>query len=225
MTVPVHSTVPDSTLSPFQVRQKFAPQSLRGLGEDFCIDYADDGSCNYSVPIDNSTTTINTSGGYYGAPFDPSLFAGAGTPSPTSNDGLVTVVGTTTDGAGNVIAILSNGTSYVVSPSGSVSKTNSSIPMGSNSATVTRAQSNAWASVVTQLINAGVKLGTVANLPPGTSLLPNGTILGSGQSLVRPGVITSNSLTSGINAVLQNPLFLVGTFGVVMLAIFAGGRR
>ena len=34
MVVPVTGTIPDSTLSPFQVRQKFA--GLHGLGDTFC---------------------------------------------------------------------------------------------------------------------------------------------------------------------------------------------
>lgn len=223
MTVPVPSTMPNATLSPFQVRQKFSSRALKGLGEDFCIDYADDGSCNYSVPIGSNTTTIQTGGGYYGAPFDPTMFSGAG----SGGEGLVTVTGTTVDAAGNIIAILSNGMTYVVGPSGSVSQSTSNIPIqtASGSTTVTHAQANAWAGVITSLINAGVKLGTVNSLPPGASLLPNGTIVGSGQSLVAPGVITSNSLTSGINALLQNPMFLIGGFGILAIALLAGGGR
>jgi hypothetical protein len=236
MTVPVHTTIPDSTLTPEAARRKISASGVRGLGEfciewaddgvrglgEFCIEWADDGSCSYALDDDwGTTTSIPNTGGYYGT-FDPSIFASS-TPA-TGGAAEVTLLGTRVDSGGDLVAILSNGTEYSVQYNGSVVR-GSSGGTATGNTTVSRQQSTAWGQLLQSLTSLGVRLGTVALLPPGSSLTPNGTIVGSGQSLVRPGVITSNSLTSGINAMLQNPMFLIAGFGLIAVIALSGGRR
>jgi len=232
MTVPVSGRVPDSTLSPFQVRQKFSSRSMAGLGE-FCLEYADDGSCNYSIPdITDSTTTIDSSGGFFGT-VDPALFSGAGgcgsDPNELCLSGAVspTISSTWVDSNGAIWANLSNGIQYQISSGGTVSKGSGVTPsLASGTTTVTPAQANSWAAVISQLINAGVRLGTVAELPPGSSLMPNGVIVGRNQTLVTPtSTITGSSITATFANMLKSPMFLIGGFGILAVALLAGGGR
>lgn len=211
MVVQVSGTIPDSTLTPRQVRQKFSPQTLAGLG-DSC--YAVDEETGECLDFGgDSSTTLDTTGGFYGVFTPPS--APAGTLSTT--DGYF-------DQGGDFVIEYSDGTWHTINPNGQAAK-GSGAPPSRSSGTVTQAQSSAWPAIVNAIANAGVRIGTVALLPPGTSLLPNGTIVGSGQSLIRPGVVTSSSLSSTLNGILSNPMLLIGGFGLIALAMFAGGGR
>ena len=118
--------------------------------------------------------------------------------------------------SGNIITTYSDGSFTMVSPStGSVSKGQGTPPPAAQGI-VTQAQANAWPAIVASLANAGVKLGTVAMLQPGQTLLPNGTILGSGQSLIGGNITSSNQQFA---AILTNPMFLVAAGGVLLLAL------
>jgi hypothetical protein len=225
MVVPVTGTIPDSTLSPFQVRQKFAVQSLGGLG-DWCS--AQGGICEDPDPTTGDCYSICD----YPTPTIPGLGPPTGTLAPLSlPSGIATSPVSVTSGAtatgsymsgGSLVTTYSDGTFTKVDPSGAVYgyPAGSSLPPRAQG-TVTQAQANTWGSLITALSQAGVKLGTVAMLQPGQTLLPNGTILGSGQTLVGGNTITSNPFT----AILSNPMLLIGGFGVLAVLVLAGGRR
>jgi hypothetical protein len=242
LTVPVHTTIPDSTLTPEAARRKISASGVRGLGCSLADDF-------YDCDVD-----VYDSGGNWWDQFIPSPDAGLTTYNPqtiTFDQYLHTqpngeaypfdpyTIGTSTGGAGSVFSVdshvdpsgvvmvdLSNGQQIALMRDGKVVRgSGSTATYSGGNYTLTQQQTNAWPSLVNALVQAGVRLGTVAMLPQGTSLTPNGTIVGSGQSLVRPGVITSNSLTSGINAMLQNPMFLIAGFGLIALAVFSGGGR
>jgi hypothetical protein len=120
---------------------------------------------------------------------------------------------------GNIITTYSDGSFTMVSPStGSVSKGQGTPPPAAQG-TVTAAQANAWPSIVASLASAGVKLGTVAMLQPGQTLLPNGTILGSGQSLIGGNITSSNQQFA---AILTNPMFLAAGAAIILLALAEG---
>ena len=231
MIVPVTGTIPDSTLLPLQVRQKFSSQTLAGLGDTYCSDgfmcseIADDGTCVGCIPDPSYVPATSTLPGGTTAPPDSAFsygdytpsFSGAGiTPSTASG---VSVVSSSVDAQGNIYMALSNGKYVYMSPSGQVLA-----GVGAPTATggtVTGQQASAWPALINALTQAGVKLGTVALLPAGSTLLPNGTIVGSGQSLVSG----SGSINSSISGILSNPMVLIGGFGILVLLVLSGGRR
>lgn len=222
MVVPVSGHVPDSTLSPFQVRQKFSSQSLAGLG-DWCSDTG--GTCDYT---DDSGNCASCTPGY-NPPATPIDFATSptykqpdGTPWPfdtTISSTKPTLVSTYTDAGGDLVGVLSDGSTYTIQPGGNVVKGGGGTPAQH---TVTSQQASAWPAFINALSKAGVQLGTVAMLQPGQTLLPNGTILGSGQSLVGPG---GSGINSSFASILQNPMLLIGGFGILALLVLSGGRR
>jgi hypothetical protein len=124
---------------------------------------------------------------------------------------------------GNLITTYSDGTFTMVSPStGSVVTGHGTPPAAaSGGIAVTQAQASAWPALISSLTAAGVKLGTVAMLQPGQTLLPNGTVLGTGQSLVGP----AGSINAQLAGIYTNPLFLAGAGGILLLALVVGGRR
>lgn len=224
MVVPVTGKIPDSTLTPFQVRQKFSPQSLAGLGDD-CSDgggicqggYDEDGNCTYCdyslasappTPIDFATNPTYKQPDGSPWPFDPSIASA----KPT-------LVSTYTDAGGDLVGVLSDGSTYTIQPGGNVVKGGGGTPAQH---TVTSQQASAWPAFINALSKAGVQLGTVAMLQPGQTLLPNGTILGSGQSLVGP---RGTGINSSVSSILQNPVLLIGGFGILALLVLSGGRR
>jgi len=82
-----------------------------------------------------------------------------------------------------------------VSPAGQVSSSPaaSSAPTPAPSGgTVTPNQAAAYASILSNLATAGARIAVMTNLPPGATILPNGTILGAGQSY---GTINQSVLT------------------------------
>lgn len=218
MVVPVSGHIPDSTLSPFQVRQKFASQSLAGLGCDASCDFDATGNCSDCGDggiTTGTTTTIGTDGGFYGT-FTPPA------PNPSGSLYGTTVTDTYMSAGGNIITVFSDGTFRMVgSTTGAVSMGQGTLPPAAQG-TVSAAQASAWPSIINALSRAGVQLGSVAMLQPGQTLLPNGTILGSGQSLIGRG-------GTGINATmasfLNNPVLLIGGFGLIALLALSGGRR
>jgi hypothetical protein len=123
------------------------------------------------------------------------------------------------DQYGNIYTVFSNGTYTYVSPTGQVLSGVGSPPAATGNATVTAAQANVWGSLITALTGAGVRLGTVAMLQPGQSLTPNGTIVGSNQSLI------GGNINSSFASILSNPVLIIGGLGILALAVFAGGRR
>ena len=64
-----------------------------------------------------------------------------------------------------------------------------------------------------------MKLGTVAMLQPGQTMLANGTVVGMNQSLL------GSSVNASFAAILSNPVLLIGGFGILALLAFSGGRR
>ena len=227
MVVPVTGTIPDSTLSPFQVRQKFA--SLHGLGDSFCgtgtcTDYdTDETGTAYCLNCDFTTIPPNATTGALGTgtqpdgtcwPFDPSCASSGGAISSGSS-----ATGTYMSQGGNIITTFSDGTFTMMSPStGSVS-TGHGTPPAAQQGTVTQAQANAWPQMISALTQAGVKLGTVAMLQPGQTMLANGTVVGMNQSLL------GSSVNASFAAILSNPVLLIGGFGILALLAFSGGRR
>ncbi len=209
MVVPVIPSLPDSTLSPHQVNQKFHSSAMAGLGWCDFSEYGD-----FTCTPD--TTTID---------WGPTATQPDGTPWAFSPDYKTTQPSLDHmyyDGGGDLVAVLSDGSTYTVQPGGHVSAGGGGSP---SYGTVTQKQASAWPSLVQGLINAGVRVGTVANLPAGASLTPNGTIVGSGQSLIAPGVITGNTLTSALSALTNSPMLMIGGFGILALLLFSGGRR
>lgn len=229
MVVPVSGHVPDSTLSPFQVRQKFASQSLAGLGDAWCIDPS---VCTTPImgtdpdtgdPIQTGCGGCST-GSTSGSSWDPydSVLSSAGI-TPATAPGI-SVVSARGDAYGNIYTSYSNGTYTYVDPTGKVLSGVGAPPAaGSGNTTVTAAQANAWASLINSLTQAGVKLGTVAMLQPGQSLTPNGTIVGSNQSLIGPGGTGIN--VASLSTLFSNPIVLIGGFGILALVVLSGGRR
>lgn len=221
MVIPVTGTIPDSTLSPFQVRQKFSSQSMAGLG-DTCMEYDfDTGDC---VSWDTS--------GSFGFPAPSPITLGTG-PMPLQPNGdpwpfdtsisttKPSLISTYTDSGGDLVGVLSDGSTYTIhASSGQVTKGGGGTPV---QGTITSAQASVWPSFINALAKAGVQIGTVAMLQPGQSLLPNGTIVGTGQSLIGAGGAGINvpSLTS----LFSNPMLLIGGFSVLALLVLAGGRR
>ncbi len=215
MVVPVIPSLPDSTLSPHQVNQKFHSSAMAGLGCFWNTDNAGDEfyDCSDdtpgSAPINWGSTATQPDGTLW--PFDPALK----TTQPSLDHMYY-------DGGGDLVAVLSDGSTYTVQPGGHVAQGGGGTP---SYGTVTQKQSSAWPALIQSLVNAGVRVGTVANLPAGASLTPNGTIVGSGQSLIAPGVITGNSLTSALSALTNSPMLMIGGFGILALLLFSGGRR
>lgn len=207
-----------------------ASTSMSGLGDVYCSDgyscgsFADDGTCDSCIPdsiFSGSPSTGST-------PTPGSILATA--PSATQPDGTpwpfapgagssVSATGSYMSQGGNIITTYSDGSFTMVSPStGSVSKGQGTPPPAAQG-TVTAAQANAWPSIVASLASAGVKLGTVAMLQPGQTLLPNGTILGSGQSLIGGNITSSNQQFA---AILTNPMFLAAGAAIILLALAEG---
>lgn len=224
MVVPVTGTIPDSTLSPAQVRAKFSSHSLAGLGDAWCLS----GDCTVPIMGVDPDTGDPIQTGCGGCPsgdtsgtgsYDSSYsgtFSSAGIGSGGSG---VSVVSSSVDASGNVYMALSNGKYVYVSPSGQVLAGNGS-PTGVGG-TITNAQAQIWGSLITNLTKAGVQLGTVAMLQPGQSLLPNGTIAGSGQQVISGG--TSINLAS-LTSLFTSPVFLIGGFGLIALLALSGRR-
>lgn len=203
MTVPVWSAVPDSTLTPAQVAQKFAPRTmagLRGLGD--CVDGYDEwGEYCGTGGIDFGSTATQPDGTPW--PFDPLLTAGGTSSAPISITGLYT------DAGGDLVANLSNGQSVSVQQNGHVVHGAAGTPA---TGTISQAQASAWPAVIAALANAGVRIATVSQLPAGATLLPNGTVVGSGQSLLH-GAVNPNPFAT----ILSNPVLLIGGLAVVLL--------
>ncbi len=231
MVVPVTGTIPDSTLSPFQVRQKFQSHSLSGLGDAACgdgfncISIGDAGTCdacepdpNYLPPPINfgSDPTYKQPDGTCW-PFDPSCPSTGGSVSHGA-----TATGSYMSQGGNIIVTYSDGTFTMTSPdTGSVSTGHGTPPPGA-AGTVTATQATSWNAMISALTRAGVQLGTVAMLQPGQSLTANGTIVGSGQSLIGP---RGTGINASFSSILQNPMVLIGGFGILALLVLSGGRR
>lgn len=223
MVVPVHSTIPDSTLSPGQVRQKFA--SLHGLGDacsdagGSCTSYDEMGDCficDYS-----SVTTLQIPGQGLTAPFGSGF-----TPPSDYSSGNVQVVREYVDASGDVVLVLSDGSYHTILQSGSTHSSASGTPpppRSSGSSTVSAGQAGAWGALINSLSQAGVRLGTVAMLQPGQSLMPNGTIVGTNQSLIGPSGTGIN--IPSLSTLFSNPVFLIGGFGLIALIALSGGRR
>lgn len=212
MVVPVTSSIPDSTLTPSQVNHKF--QSLQGLG---VCDWVDEDLICTPDTTTSSTPfgpTFQPDGSCYA--FDPFCNSAPSSQAPT-------VTGSYMTSGGNIVVMMSDGTQQMLHPDGSHGPTSGTYaPMGG---TVTPAQSTGWAQLIQGLVNAGVRVGTVASLPPGASLLPNGTIVGTGQNLIAPGVISSSSLTSALSALTNSPMLMIGGFGLLAILLLSGGRR
>ncbi len=211
MVVPVPSTIPDSLLSPHQVNQKFHSSAMAGLGVCDWVD--EDMICTPDTTTSSTNTSLQPDGSCWA--FDP--FCNSTMSQAPSVTGSYMTEG------GNIVVMMSDGTQQMLHPDGSHGPVSGTYnPMGG---TVTAAQSTGWAQLIQSLVNAGVRIGTVANLPAGASLTPNGTIVGSGQSLIRPGVITSNTLTSALSTLTSSPLLMIGGFGLLAILLLSGGRR
>lgn len=213
--------------------------NLSGIGDLYCGDgyscaaFDENGDCSTCLPDSSgpggSSTTLNYPGLTPGTtPTPGSILISA--PSATQPDGTpwpfaagagssVSATGSYMSQGGNIITTYSDGSFTMVSPStGSVSKGQGTPPPAAQG-TVTQAQASAWPSIVASLAAAGVKLGTVAQLQPGQTLLPNGTILGSGQSLIGGNITSSNQQFA---AILTNPMFLIAGAAVILLALAEG---
>lgn len=218
MVVPVSPVLPDSTLSPHQVNQKFHSSAMAGLGD--CWDYDDMGQCLYdpdasgSIPIPAGIPPV--------ASYASDL--AITTLNPMSSG--PTVTGAWMNSSGALIMPFDTGGWMQVNRDGSSATVHSGSPPSSSQVNnISAAQANMWPSIINSLANAGVRIATVANLPAGASLMPNGTIVGSGQSLIRPGVITSNTLTSALSALTSSPMLMIGGFGLLAILLLSGGRR
>lgn len=231
MVVSVTGTVPDSTLTPRQVQQKFSPQTLAGLRGLGCDNYDfDSGAC-----LDDGSTTIDTWDPYGAPPVDFGALPYANQPDgscwpfdPSCAGGTPVTHGATINGGpyldieGNIVTTYSDGTFSQISPSGKVTSGKSvvgTIPSATQGGSITQAQASAWPQMINALASAGVKLGTVAMLQPGQTLLPNGTVVGTGQS------VFGTSVNSSLSSIFSNPMLLIGGFGVLALALLAGGGR
>ena len=237
MVVPVTGTIPDSTLSPAQVRAKFSSQSLSGLGDAWCTDpsvctapimgtdpdtgdpiQTGCGGCSTDYTSPGSGTTLPTCGDAFGTYACPTSGSPITLPSTPSSGSSIT--NTYMSAGGNQIITYSDGTWSLIGVTGVVTNGSGSPPAAAQG-TISTAQANAWPSVINALAQAGVKLGTIALLPAGATLLPNGTIVGSGQRVVTPGL----SLNLGsLSSILTNPVVLIGGFGLIALLALSGRR-
>ena len=202
--------------------------SMSGLGDQWCQDPSycvgpiyDDSDPPNQVGCDScstpgSTTTTPTPGSVIAS--SPTLTQPDGTPWPFApgTSSSVSATGSYMSAGGNIITTYSDGSYTMVSPSTGAMTKGTGSPPSASQGTVTSAQASAWPSIVASLAAAGVKLGTVAMLQPGQTLLPNGTILGSGQSLIGGNITSSNQQFA---AILTNPMFLVAAGGVLLLAL------
>lgn len=219
MQVFVQSVLPKNILSPAALKYKFTEGSLSGLGcptvdqngnaiDDGLPCGGDTGGTTGGCPYGSSLLPDGTCG-YMpaGGSSDPSLWFG-GLNLPSGGGGASTT-GTYQSIAGNTIVTLSNGTYLSIGPDGSVVSM-SGTPPAANQGTVSNNQAAAYASIISTLTNAGVRIATVTSLPAGASLLPNGTIVGAGQSI--------SNLNNPFGALFSNPMILIAVaFGFIML--------
>ncbi len=211
MTIHVPSILPRSTLSPFALQYKFLQAgahlpSLSGMG-DSCP--TQDEAGNWTDPCAGiSPPTLN-------CPGDP------GCPGyvPPLPDDLTSATSWANTGsapyfdAGGDLVLPGSGTYVKISPSGS-STTYSGYPPAASSGTVSPSQAAMYASIISSLTTAGVRIAAITSLPAGASLLPNGTIVGAGQPI--PGGSSFGSLFS-------NPMLLVGA-AVIIAVVFAAEK-
>ena len=220
MNIPVHSTVPRSTLPPLALQHKFLSagarmpnpkrRMLRGLGD--CLYDAETGDyydCTNDTTGTDTTGTFDTGGSSL---WDlNSLFE---TPDTSLWD---LTGGMYTDTSGNIV--METPTGYIsVSPSGQAASSTGSKPAASSSGgTITAQQSAAYGQLISQLTNAGAKIETITNLPAGAVLLPNGTVmLANGQ------VVGGSSLTTTLTTLFSNPMVLIGIAGIIAVVLVAG---
>lgn len=203
MNLPVRSTLPLNTLSPMALRHKFRvshPGGFAGLG-DACIQYDEFDNCiqwDTSIPQDYGSTPIQQTA----------------TNWATSNGGVLVP-----DGSGDVLLPAAGGGYIEISPSGMMTHVAGMPPTpGAGASTsITAAQAQAYASIIGSLTNAGVRIAAITSLSPGQTLLPNGTIVGAGQTIGPGGVNPSFA------SLLSSPMLLIAGF-VVLLIAAEGGR-
>lgn len=215
------------TLSRMAGLEAIIPVNIRlaGLG-DTCVDWNEDGTCANSIPDASSSTTITNTGGFFGTFTPPSgadsnpIYTPANQPTNPSSPSVTQVYQTQ---YGEVVTVMSDGTWRGTSPDGTgatVYGTGTPPAAASSPPPITAAQANVWGTLINSLASAGVRIGTVAMLKPGQTLLPNGTILGSGQAIVSP----YGNVNSSFASILTSPMFLVGVGAILLLAIAEGGR-
>lgn len=215
MNVYVPSVLPKSTLTPAGLRHKFMA-GLGSLGAEICDDTGqncyDDGTGESggggTIPIGGSGGTATGCAAGSSDPFAQYLCGGGGSYDPSwlgSNPASSTATGTYQSLAGNTIVTMSNGTYLSIGPDGSVVPMTGPPPAGAQG-TVSSNQAAAYAQIINTLTQAGVRIAAITSLPAGASLLPNGTIVGAGQSV--------SSLT---NSLFSNPVLLFGILGLVAL--------
>lgn len=213
MNVYVPSSLPRNTLPPMALQHKFreARARMAGLGEYVCTV---DESGDYCY--DDGTGAGDVSGGMCpGTPGCPGYVA----PSDWTTYGVpVSSSGSTSwdpyiSSSGDLILRNSSGGGYTtISPSGARQVGYGAAPAPS-SGQVTNSQSLAYAQLIASLATAGVRIAAATNLPPGATILPNGTIVGSGQSF------TSGGVNAALTNIFANPLLILAAAAVMALAV------
>jgi hypothetical protein len=206
MLTPVAATLPESTLSPSQILQKFSSQSLAGLGRGpfpfgfaglgdcgTCDDFDDDGNC-----LEYDTSGCTSTGGTITPPPTTVVSSGA-TSTPT-----------TTISNGSTSSSLCDPSSSSYNPTlcsqlqGPAASSSSS---GVSSSALTSAQ-------IAQLAALGItnaaKVATISQLPAGYSIGANGAIIAPQTSLL--------SGSSGM-------LLLLLAAGALVLVMAEGGKK
>lgn len=208
MNVPVRSTLPLNTLSPMALAHKFRyhhPGGFAGLGD--CLVYDETGAC---VLDDGSGGGGPITGGTCpGAPGCP------GYVSPIDNSFQIWAEsgnGMYMDANGNIILPSPSGGYTSISPSGQA-QTSAASPPSASQGGITPQQAQMYASIISSLTNAGARIAAITNLPAGATLLPNGTIVGAGQSF------SSGGVNATLAALFKSPVLLVVGAVVVLMAM------
>lgn len=238
MNISVPSVLPRSSLTPSGLQHKFIqgqtshepylppinftmPRSgppmpmlpgvrFSGLGD--CIEWdPDTGDC---IASDGSTPTGDSGpGGSYNCPGSPGCpeYTIGSDPTVTGWAGSGVLV---PDGSGDVLLPDPSGHGYIeISPSGITTHVNGLPPTpGSGTATsITPSQAQAYASIINSLAQAGVRIAAITSLPAGASLLPNGTIVGAGQTIGPGGQINPT-----LGSLLSSPVLLLGGAALII---------
>ena len=202
---------------------------LSGLG---CLVYAEDGvTC---LVDDSGGSTGGDTGATCGplaSGYVPCGGGGGGDPLPdltTFNSAATWASGSSgqgsgmviPDGSGDIFLPDGKGGGTEISPSGMTYHWSTLPPSlggsGSSATTITSSQAQAYASIINSLANAGVRIAAITSLPAGASLLPNGTIVGAGQTY-NPG---SGGINPTLGSLLSSPVLLLGA-GALIIGIMA----
>jgi hypothetical protein len=206
MLTPVPSTLPDSTLQPSGVLQKFNVQMLSGLGRGpFPFGFAGLGQCGGCAEYDDSGNCITLEPDCPNPPVTSTL------PLPTTaySDAAAAAMPPNIDcAAGYYLAVsgscLPNPVTVAPGVSTSPSTTVSSLLPVASSSALTSAQ---IAGLLSQGIAGATQAAALAQLPAGYSIGPQGQIIAPGS------VAASTSLLSGSSGTILLMLALgVGVF-------------